>query len=150
MADEESAILPAKSYPMNSGDGPHSYAQNSWHQGTISEEKVHSFNVPKFYPSMKELGEIIDRNGYFSIERMDTLIPPIPNSLPSAQTVTLTFRVIMEQLIKKHFGNEIVEELFARFTKKLAENPVIFYEKNHTNIDLFILLKRKRKFTKLM
>ena len=42
-------------------------------QGLINEEKLDSFNVPYYIASQEELQELVDKEGSFTTEFMDTI-----------------------------------------------------------------------------
>ncbi|KAF8407712.1 hypothetical protein HHK36_006847 [Tetracentron sinense] len=111
--------------------------------GVVSEAKVDSFNLPIYYTSTKELEAIIERNGYFNIERMEKMDQPMMQATPNLQMCTLHTRAVMEGLIKEHFGSEIIDELFNRYTEKVAESSFVLNLENRKVIELFVLLKRK-------
>lgn len=50
-------------------------------KGLVSEDKVDSFNFPKYGPTPQELKDLIEKNGCFSIEKMERLVrmPPTTN-----------------------------------------------------------------------
>ncbi|KAL9451455.1 hypothetical protein AB3S75_013092 [Citrus x aurantiifolia] len=110
--------------------------------GLISEEKVYSFNLPIYHATPKELETLIQRNKYFSIERMEELNHPMRNTPFTAEDYTSNLRPVFEEIIKDHFGNEYVNQIFHNYTIKIAENLSIIEEKTNDIIDLFILLKR--------
>lgn len=49
----------------------------------------------------------------------------------------------MEGLVEEHFGKEIIEDLFERYTNKLGENSFIFDEEYRKETHLFVFLRRK-------
>lgn len=83
---------------------------------------------------------MLEKNGYFSVERIDT-IPSYMKHKFTAAFLALKLRAIMEELIKEHFGNETVDSVFEYFSMKVAENLSITDEKIQKCIDRFILLK---------
>ena len=113
-------------------------------QGIIDEEKVDSFNLPTYNTSPQEVEEAINRNGCFSIERMETLPQP---TLPldvriKSRLISMHIRASLEALIKENFGTEILDELFELFMEKLQEElPDLSVLGKAVN--LFVLLKRK-------
>ncbi|KAJ4707000.1 S-adenosylmethionine-dependent methyltransferase [Melia azedarach] len=112
--------------------------------GLIPEEKVESFNFPIYYPTAKEFLGIIERNGSFSIEKMEILSnPAILNMKFSAEFVTSNIRAVFEGIIKEHFGSELVDQIFSHFTKNFAENAFILEDiKDQKKDNSFFLLKR--------
>ncbi|KAG6625358.1 loganic acid O-methyltransferase-like [Carya illinoinensis] len=110
----------------------------------VSEEKVDSFNIPTYWMSPQELEAAVHRNGEFRIERMEKL-PGVINfrDLSKSQVIASNLRAVLEGLIKAHFGDVILEELFELFRNKVEEQlPLIM---SFINTDFFALLKRKVK-----
>lgn len=112
-------------------------------QGLVSEEKVDSFNVPLMYSPVKRVKEILEGSDCFSIERMEVLHLKDMVSLPSVQIFVSWFRAALQELIEKHFGGEIVDELFNRFAEKVKEFPDIMDTHKLKLAVLFVLLKSK-------
>ncbi|KAJ6359163.1 hypothetical protein OIU76_000807 [Salix suchowensis] len=86
--------------------------------GITSEEKVDSFNIPIYFSSPRELEATVEKNGYFSLERLECL--PLKKSQDTiqqkARAVSYHIRAGLEFLLKEHFGNEIImDELFDSF-----------------------------------
>ncbi|KAJ4973522.1 hypothetical protein NE237_006696 [Protea cynaroides] len=110
--------------------------------GFFSEAKVDSFNVPVYQPSTQELEGLIKKNGCFSIEGMETLDHSKSHLTDIEKCSILQMRPILEELIRNHFGSEIIDELFDRFDKRVAEPSIISDLSCKTIGELFILLKR--------
>lgn len=109
-------------------------------QGLIDEEKVDSFNIPVYFPTSEELKAIIERNGCFSIERMDKLPdPPLMRLKPSPESVASQIRAVFEGVVKEHFGYDLVDKIFTKFAENFIFDELI---KEHNNVNLFVLLKR--------
>ncbi|KAJ4821914.1 hypothetical protein Tsubulata_017062 [Turnera subulata] len=122
-------------------------------EGLVSQEKVEAFNIPMYYTPVKELESFLGKNGDFRLERIyaiqsDTLEdlqrriniePTIPIVASSA---TSAVRAFMEEAIKKHVGEEIVDSVFERFTKKFSQNYCQLAEKQ-TLTNISVILKRK-------
>ena len=110
----------------------------------MSEEKVDSFNLPMYYTSPSELKAIIERNEQFSIESLKILNNPKKHvKLPNVETRVLYVRAALEGLLRSHFGADIMDELFHRFSKKLGHSSFFLNPQNQKSIVLFVLLKRK-------
>ncbi|KAA8530611.1 hypothetical protein F0562_005455 [Nyssa sinensis] len=112
--------------------------------GLVSKDKVDSFNFPRYNPTPQELRSLIDRNGCFSIEKMEPLVRKTGLENESKnQNHILHLRAAWEGQIKGHFGSEIIDELFDRYKKKLLESP-IFSQSNKNQVqEMFVLLKHK-------
>ncbi|XP_028758182.1 probable S-adenosylmethionine-dependent methyltransferase At5g37990 [Neltuma alba] len=111
--------------------------------GIMTEEKVDSFNLPIFYSPVKGVKAILEENKYFSVEKMEPLNLETFYAAPNVYTFVSLYRVVMEDLIKQHFGGAIVDELFDRFTQKVVEFPDIMNLRKLKIVMLFVLLKRK-------
>ncbi|PRQ15948.1 putative loganate O-methyltransferase [Rosa chinensis] len=112
-------------------------------KGVVSEEKIDSFNVPQYYVRPRELEAAVERNGCFSIEIMENL----PNLLEPdtflkrSKLVASFMRAAQEGLFKQHFGEEILDELFDLFQKKVKEQHSEI--ETRKTVDILIVLKRK-------
>ncbi|KAM3753298.1 hypothetical protein ACB098_03G083800 [Castanea mollissima] len=111
-------------------------------EGLISEVQVDSFNLPVYVASPKEMTQLVERNGCFSIERMEITQPWTRVDDLSGQTCTMHLRAGMEGIISKHFGTEIIDELFDRYYKKHGEFIGLLESKRNEGNQLFIILKR--------
>ncbi|KAJ0037820.1 hypothetical protein Pint_22196 [Pistacia integerrima] len=97
-----------KSYPMNGGEGPYSYANNSsFYQGLVEEAKVDSFNLPFYFATKQEMELLIQRNGCFKIERMEQMDRPMRDiSRPTVEKFASLMRAGFEGIVKQHFGSD--------------------------------------------
>lgn len=102
-----------------------------------------SFNIPIFYSSVKGVTDIVDRNEWFSVEKMEAMTLDKFYAVPNANKFVSLYRSVMQNLIETHFGAAILDELFDRFTQKVEENPDILNPNNLKVLMLFVLLKRK-------
>ncbi|KAJ4835869.1 hypothetical protein Tsubulata_026065, partial [Turnera subulata] len=106
--------------------------------GLIDEEKVKAFNLPLYHPTTKELELLLERNAYFSVERIESL----PGHLPgSVQPITSFMRAVMEEVISQYFGKEIVHSLFELYAKKLSANYIEYIQKQR-GVFILVILKR--------
>ena len=55
---------------------------------------------------------------------------------------SLFLRSAFEGVLEKHFGNDIMDELFNRYTEKVAESSIFLNAEADKSIVLFVLLKR--------
>ncbi|XP_022041819.1 loganic acid O-methyltransferase [Helianthus annuus] len=93
-------------------------------EGKINEETVDHLNLPIYYASPQELEEIVNKNGYFTIDRMEGL-PHIaePETKHAATRLALGIRVGVEAIFKGHLEEETIDELFDSYSKKLEQVP---------------------------
>ncbi|XP_059646916.1 loganic acid O-methyltransferase-like isoform X3 [Cornus florida] len=113
--------------------------------GLVGEAEVDSFNLPVYFPSPNEMAPLVERNACFSIERMEMMRPRSNTDIAiDAQTLIMHLRAGMEGVFTKHFGREIVDEMFERaFQKSPAEFSRLLDLSSTLNSLLFLALKRK-------
>jgi hypothetical protein len=101
---------------------------------------VDSFNLPI---SPKEMTELVKRNGFFSIERMEmtNLLSSIDGPF-SGQACTMHLRAGLEGIISKHFEAEIIDQLCHRFHKKTEEFSALLESSSKERTLIFVALKR--------
>ncbi|XP_057509306.1 loganic acid O-methyltransferase-like isoform X1 [Actinidia eriantha] len=111
--------------------------------GSISEAEVDSFNLPLYAPTPKVMTQLVQSNGGFSIERMELTDPSSkivgPLNIPA---VVMHLRAGLEGIFTKHFGSEIIDELYERTLDKSAEFSSRL-ESCCKATQLFLVLKRK-------
>ncbi|GMJ04541.1 hypothetical protein like AT1G68040 [Hibiscus trionum] len=89
-------------------------------EGLVSEDEVDSFNLPIFTPSPEEMAAIVEKNGQFSIETLElTNSASLVDGRVDIKDWVVHVRAAMEGMFIKHFGSDIVDEMFDRLTKKL-------------------------------
>ena len=86
----------------------------------VSEDLVDSFNIPLYSATPKEMMNVtIQKNGcYSSTERMEPANCSSEEA-SSGHVITMLLRAVMEEVITKHFGLEIIDDLFDRFKQKI-------------------------------
>ncbi|CAK9144637.1 LAMT/FAMT [Ilex paraguariensis] len=109
--------------------------------GIIDEPQVDMFNLPIYSVSTKEMTRLIESNGSFSIEKIELTDSSLKDGPINAQAVIMHVRAGMEEVIVKHFGRDIVDELFERVSKKCMED-IHLLESSNMKAQLFIVLKR--------
>ncbi|PRQ45056.1 putative loganate O-methyltransferase [Rosa chinensis] len=92
-------------------------------KGVVNEEKIDSFNVPIYYVCPRELEDVVEQNGCFSIEIMEHLPTMMESDTISKNSKHV--RAIMEGLFMQHFGEEILDELFDLFHTKVKEQDSV-------------------------
>ncbi|KAK6279824.1 hypothetical protein POUND7_020091, partial [Theobroma cacao] len=112
-------------------------------EGIISKEKVESLNLPQYYPSSSEIEELININGCFCIEKMETFPGP-GKHFYDVQMWSMIVRAGFEAILQNHFGSEMVEDFFERYAKKHADNLFMFDGNDVQNLlQINIVLKPK-------
>ncbi|KAF3647602.1 hypothetical protein FXO38_18599 [Capsicum annuum] len=94
----------------------------SFDPGKLDESLVDSFNVPTYFPSPKDMIKAVEKNNYFSIERIELTYPKSKLvEKADAKTLMINLRAVLEVLFVNHFGSEIAEEAFTRTILKSDE-----------------------------
>lgn len=102
-------------------------------QGAIEEENLNLFNFPNYFPSPEEVKYVINSEGSFTINQLETFHVSwdcsdpkgdensVTNKLRSAYCMANIFRAASEPLLENHFGKEIMDQLYDRFRERMAE-----------------------------
>ena len=113
-------------------------------QGLVSEDKVDSFNFPRYNANTNEIKGIIDRNDRFTIEKIQRLEPPTSqNKAPSIHIFMSFLQTSWGGMIENHFGREIVDQVFRLLRKKIMASSVLNESNMNTVSECFILLQKK-------
>ncbi|CAL5038269.1 unnamed protein product [Urochloa decumbens] len=102
-------------------------------KGLVEKEKLISFNLPFYAPSVDEVKALIKENELFDIENIrlfesnwdpedDSDRDMLPNSASSGNRVAKTIRAVTESLIMDHFGEAILDELFMTYASIVAKH----------------------------
>ncbi|CAO2183152.1 unnamed protein product [Urochloa humidicola] len=94
-------------------------------QGLVEEEKVDAYNVPFYAPSVKEVEEEVRREGSFRLDYVQTYEINLSSSgdaKEDGRTVSMAIRAIQESMLSHHFGPDIVDALFHRYTELVTES----------------------------
>ncbi|XP_010528514.1 PREDICTED: probable S-adenosylmethionine-dependent methyltransferase At5g37990 [Tarenaya hassleriana] len=109
--------------------------------GITSVEKAESFNLPIYFPYFSELKGVIEQNRCFSVEIMEEVKHPMEEMTLSIGFIVSKYRAIFHGVIEEHFGDGVMDELFDRFSRKLAQCPIDFKE-CQKDMQFFISLQR--------
>ncbi|KAM0980153.1 hypothetical protein FF1_015911 [Malus domestica] len=111
-------------------------------KGVVQEEKVDSFNIPLYYMSPQELEAAVEKNGCFSTQRIENLprVSALDIVTKSSQVFASHVRAATEGLVKQQFGENILDELYDLYRKRLEEQPSIF--ESGKAINFLVVLKR--------
>lgn len=91
--------------------------------------------------------DIVERNGCFSIERLELSKPSLwlKGAAVDIPAWMMHARAAMEGNFIKHFGsNEVVDEVFKRLTKKHLDHSELLPQWCNQDVQLFVVLKRKK------
>ncbi|KAI3455091.1 hypothetical protein Pfo_011754 [Paulownia fortunei] len=112
-------------------------------EGIIDKAENDAFHLPIYAPTVGEMTKVTEKNGCFSIERIELINPRSQvNGSINVHSLIMHLRAGMEGIFTKHFGNGVVEKMF---NKTLAKSKEIseFLEAGYRNsTQLFVVLKR--------
>ncbi|KAM3189269.1 hypothetical protein ACQJBY_067905 [Aegilops geniculata] len=121
-----------KLFPSRSVHFFHSSYSLMWRsKGRVEKEKLDSFNLPYYAPSVKEVKALINESKLFDIEHVrlfqsnwdpqdDSDSDVVPDCASSGANVAKCIRAVLEPLIVDHFGDDIIEELFVVYASIVA------------------------------
>ncbi|KAI3877812.1 hypothetical protein MKW92_013427 [Papaver armeniacum] len=102
-------------------------------QGAIEEEKLNLFNIPNYFPSPEEVKSVIQSEGSFTINQLETFHVnwdgsdpkgddnSVINRLKSSYDAANILRAVSEPLLATQFGEEIMDKLYGRFRERIAD-----------------------------
>ncbi|KAL8266091.1 hypothetical protein R6Q59_003435 [Mikania micrantha] len=110
-------------------------------KGEVKQEKVDEYDAHFYAPSRNELEEEVKKNGSFKLERFEMFeIEHYTGPYMSHGTaVARTIRAIQESMISRHFGEEILDNLFENYGNLIDEEMGI---EDIKPISFIIVLKR--------
>ncbi|KAF8657466.1 hypothetical protein HU200_060027 [Digitaria exilis] len=125
-------------YPTNMGvRGP--ILDNMVSRGVLDQERLKTFYIPLYAPYEKEVKEIIEEQGSFSINKLQVhdSMAGVNKALISPKMIAYGLRAGIEPIIVDHFGlsGEIMDEFIRTaeqhmspefLEKELVKNPRIF------------------------
>lgn len=108
----------------------------------MEEEKVDSFNAPYYAPCAEELKSVLQKDESFIMDRLEAFEidwdgggdvvddqANIVNGFDHDQMVAIsgkrvakTIRAVVESMIEAHFGIEIMDDLFQRYTELVTNH----------------------------
>ncbi|KAL6011378.1 hypothetical protein ACLOJK_001824 [Asimina triloba] len=91
--------------------------------GEVEEERVESYNVPFFAPSMEELEGVVRDEGSFEMDRSELfeIGRDDSDSVRDGGSMAMAVRAIQEPMIRHHFGQGTVDRLFQVYGEMLDE-----------------------------
>ncbi|KAL2346109.1 hypothetical protein Fmac_000109 [Flemingia macrophylla] len=100
-------------------------------EGLIEEAKLESVNMPRYGPTAKEVKELIEAEGSFALQKLESFKSRWDEGLKEngngvldidvkANFIAKYVRATTEPLLTAWFGGGIIDGLFLRFRKKVA------------------------------
>lgn len=121
-------------------------------QGHVEEEKLNSFNLPFYSPSVDEVKVVIRQSELFFINHIDLFESNwdphddldgdlVLDSIQSGVNVAKSIRAVAEPLIAHHFGKYILDDLFEIYARIVAKH----LEKVKTKYPVIVLSLKARR-----
>jgi jasmonate O-methyltransferase len=108
-------------------------------QGVLDKQKLKAFYIPLYAPSEKEVKDIIEEQGSFSINEIQVhdSMAGVNKAVISPKMIAYGLRAGFEPMIQDHFGasRELMDEFISTAEKlisqallqnELAKNPRVF------------------------
>ncbi|KAK4836231.1 hypothetical protein QYF36_020218 [Acer negundo] len=113
-------------------------------KGLIDEEKLDSFDVPYYTPSQDEVKDMIEKEGSFAVDLMETFAIDIGDKdiWSDATRYANNIRSFTEPMISHHFGVEILDELYDKITDLIVQDFATRTEPDKI-INIVVVLRRK-------
>lgn len=122
-------------------------------QGFIEEEKIDNFNAPYYAPCPEELKFEIQKEGSFMVDRLEVFeiewdggeqsessFDSTIETLSRGERVAKTIRAVVESMLESHFGREIMDELFKRYSQ-IVDHHLSKARANYINLVLSLVRK---------
>ncbi|XBI06283.1 hypothetical protein VPH35_134319 [Triticum aestivum] len=120
-------------------------------EGLVEKEKLDSFNLPLYGPSMDEVKAVVERSQQFDISHIklfetnwdpydDSEGNDVHDSIQSGINIAMCLRAVMEPLFTSHFGESVLDELFNKF----AYNVALHLDKEKTKYSVITLSLKKK------
>jgi jasmonate O-methyltransferase len=115
-------------------------------EGLIGEEKLDTYNTPFYEAYVEDIRALVEEDGCFIVDRLE--IKQLPwgggcgvSGIDRAKlsiVMTKGIRAVNENMFQRHFGQEIMDLLFQRFTEILANDTK---EVDHCSVVLSLIRK---------
>nr|UMB49603.1 salicylic acid methyltransferase [Ipomoea alba] len=104
-------------------------------EGLVEEEKLNSFNVPMYTPSLAEVKSLVEKDGSFTINSLEAFQVHwtgnesddddeniISDKKNGGYNVARCMRAVTEPTLVSHFGEGIIEDVFPKYRKMIADS----------------------------
>ncbi|XP_047947061.1 loganic acid O-methyltransferase-like [Salvia hispanica] len=110
-------------------------------EGVVEKKKIDELNLPLYDPREGEVRRVIERNGCFSVVKMELLYPFETREIEVGSLI-VPLRAALEGVFIACFGNSVVDKVFSKMFTKTDEIAKRL-ESVHDHAQLFLVLKRK-------
>ncbi|WVZ81767.1 hypothetical protein U9M48_029109 [Paspalum notatum var. saurae] len=128
--------------------------QSMVEKGLLEKEKLESFYLPVYSPSIGEVVALVEQSGLFNMDhckQFELNWDPyddsesedvVHDSIRSGKNVAMCVRAAMEPLVASHFGETILDTLFREYAHRFAKHL-----ENEKTKHAVIVLSLKKKVT---
>ncbi|CAN6324896.1 unnamed protein product [Urochloa humidicola] len=120
-------------------------------EGLVEKEKLDSFNVPMYVPSVGEVKAIVKQSELFDLDHIqlfevnwdpydDSEGEMVQDSVQSGVNVSKYIRAVIEPIIASHFGEAILDPLFTEYARRIGKH----LEREKTKHAAVVLSLKKR------
>ncbi|XP_059431713.1 probable jasmonic acid carboxyl methyltransferase 2 [Corylus avellana] len=114
-------------------------------EGKVEEAKLDRFNLPFYAPTAEEVRDVIQTEGSFNIQRLETVEVDWDSNMDDSNKsfgsdkpsrgkyVAIGIRVVAEPILASYFGEDIMDDLFDMFSNNIEEYLEV-EEAKYTNI----------------
>jgi len=115
----------------------------------VEEEKLNLFDFPAYHPTIEEVRQLIEAEGSFILQTIKTFkmgwdanlekdnVDYVVDSKMRGEFIAKYHRAVYQPLLIAGFGEKIMDELFSRFAKLIAQ-LIEIDTLEFTNIVLFV------------
>ncbi|KAK1605404.1 hypothetical protein QYE76_029077 [Lolium multiflorum] len=119
-------------------------------EGLVGKEKLDSFNLPIYGPSVDEVKMVVKQSELFDINKIELFehnwdpydyskSDHVDDPLQSGMNVAKCLRAVMEPLFGRHFGESVLDALFDKYAHNVAEH----LEREKTKYSIIVLSLKK-------
>ncbi|KAK3132076.1 hypothetical protein QOZ80_6AG0515420 [Eleusine coracana subsp. coracana] len=118
-------------------------------KGLVEKEKLESFYIPIYSPSVHEVEDVVKQNESFNINHIqlfelnwdpyDDSESDVHDSVQSGTNVANCLRAVMESVVASHFGDTIIDMLFTEYARLVAKH----LKKEKTKHAVIVLTMKK-------
>ncbi|KAK9757159.1 hypothetical protein RND81_01G144500 [Saponaria officinalis] len=116
-------------------------------EGFIEEKKLNTFKIPLYYPTPLELRTLVEREGSFNMDQINTFETKWNNDYensvykdPNSYEFVKCMRSVIETMLINCFGEEVIDEIFVRY-QKVVHSSMIKDENAFINHSLLLTKK---------
>ncbi|KFK44404.1 hypothetical protein AALP_AA1G252900 [Arabis alpina] len=125
-------------------------------EGLVKESQVDAFNMPFYDPNEVEMKEVLEREGSFEINKIETrefavhyasssedVVDESSDQFKKWQSIANIIRCISESILVPHFGEAIMDRLFHRYAIHVAKHLTVSTRPTKSTVNIIVSLTRK-------